>query len=452
MVTTRGTRLSIRCADAIRRYQAFATRRRAQGACRFDPSCSNYALQAFEERAFLVALGMTASRLLRCNPLVRRATSDPVRRPRRTPRPGTVRSLLLLSGLSGLILLASLGGTASADPPTGGCTGSANGRPAASITRDHPLKVKEHDTVAAEGSTPPGKSGRNLTHVEIFLIDPIGGVTTEDHVGSGSTWSSSTVEIDDYLKYGVGTYKVEITNVGPGWKCTFVGYVELEGNPLTKPIGIAAAGATAVGAAGSLLSPRRKPTPRWADEQIRNARPTRDVMDTIIEEGDKVVQAADAARGPSLEEEIFIAAVKDPVVRFCLPCLISMLLVPMWAAVGTGGGALVVRPMPTGPVHWKRRIWRRGRPIAGFVSGLLFGLGVTVLLWQYDVWLLDILTAIVFPVVLGVLFGAYAWRGKPYNLVAVPREGAPPPPAVGEEPPPPPPPVEEEPPPPPPAV
>jgi hypothetical protein len=37
-------------------------------ACRFHPSCSHYAVQAFEAFGFFKAFGLTAKRLLRCQP------------------------------------------------------------------------------------------------------------------------------------------------------------------------------------------------------------------------------------------------------------------------------------------------------------------------------------------------------------------------------------------------
>lgn len=36
--------------------------------CRFEPSCSLYGLQAFRKYNFFKALGLTAWRILRCNP------------------------------------------------------------------------------------------------------------------------------------------------------------------------------------------------------------------------------------------------------------------------------------------------------------------------------------------------------------------------------------------------
>lgn len=46
--------------------------------CRFYPSCSNYAIEAFEKKGILRGLILTTWRVLRCNPLSR-GGFDPVR-------------------------------------------------------------------------------------------------------------------------------------------------------------------------------------------------------------------------------------------------------------------------------------------------------------------------------------------------------------------------------------
>ncbi|MDX2128138.1 MAG: membrane protein insertion efficiency factor YidD [Chloroherpetonaceae bacterium] len=45
--------------------------------CRFQPSCSQYALEAFQSHHFFKAFGLTVWRVLRCNPFVR-GGYDPV--------------------------------------------------------------------------------------------------------------------------------------------------------------------------------------------------------------------------------------------------------------------------------------------------------------------------------------------------------------------------------------
>ena len=47
--------------------------------CKYYPSCSNYALEAFHEWGFFRGLGMSAWRLLRCNPFSH-GGFDPVRK------------------------------------------------------------------------------------------------------------------------------------------------------------------------------------------------------------------------------------------------------------------------------------------------------------------------------------------------------------------------------------
>lgn len=45
--------------------------------CRFTPTCSAYALEAFEKRGFFVGLILTVWRILRCNPFCK-GGYDPV--------------------------------------------------------------------------------------------------------------------------------------------------------------------------------------------------------------------------------------------------------------------------------------------------------------------------------------------------------------------------------------
>lgn len=45
--------------------------------CRFTPTCSAYALEAFKKRGFFVGLILTVGRILRCNPLFK-GGYDPV--------------------------------------------------------------------------------------------------------------------------------------------------------------------------------------------------------------------------------------------------------------------------------------------------------------------------------------------------------------------------------------
>ena len=60
----------------IRFYRRFISPMKPQ-CCRFTPTCSQYALEAFEKRGFFVGLALTVWRILRCNPFSR-GGYDPV--------------------------------------------------------------------------------------------------------------------------------------------------------------------------------------------------------------------------------------------------------------------------------------------------------------------------------------------------------------------------------------
>lgn len=48
------------------------------GNCRYYPSCSHYAIEAFDKYNFLKASGLTFMRLINCQPLSKRNFYDPV--------------------------------------------------------------------------------------------------------------------------------------------------------------------------------------------------------------------------------------------------------------------------------------------------------------------------------------------------------------------------------------
>jgi putative membrane protein insertion efficiency factor len=51
----------------VRFYQKFISPLKPP-CCRFHPTCSAYAIEAFKEWGFIVGLALTAWRILRCNP------------------------------------------------------------------------------------------------------------------------------------------------------------------------------------------------------------------------------------------------------------------------------------------------------------------------------------------------------------------------------------------------
>ncbi|MBP3666136.1 MAG: membrane protein insertion efficiency factor YidD [Clostridia bacterium] len=53
----------------IRFYRKFLSGLKPAPTCRFHPTCSAYALEAFEKRGFFAGLALTLWRILRCSPL-----------------------------------------------------------------------------------------------------------------------------------------------------------------------------------------------------------------------------------------------------------------------------------------------------------------------------------------------------------------------------------------------
>ena len=58
--------------------------------CRFTPTCSAYALEAFMKRGFFVGLILTVWRILRCNPFCRGGYDPVPERGFRNPRPADI--------------------------------------------------------------------------------------------------------------------------------------------------------------------------------------------------------------------------------------------------------------------------------------------------------------------------------------------------------------------------
>jgi hypothetical protein len=377
----------------------------ARDTCRFTPSCSHFAEELLRTRPLPVALPLIAGRLLRCNPMLHRHVADPVSRPRRGLRPNTVPTVLSVVALSGLVVVMTAA-TAEAVGVSGGCRAVINGHQPSSLTKTDPLEVHKGENVAVRGLAPAGTPAddTNNTHIDVAIIDGVFNVSSSDHPGHGPRWGG-TQNVDDYLKYGVGLYHVTgVADGSSGWHCEGDGYVELkDGSPLTKPIGAAAVALTLIGGAGALLAARAKP-----DDDER--------MPAIMGDGMDEAAAAEAARA--------VDTPGDAMAGF--GCLLLVVLACFGAIAGSGMLAAVAPAAPGG----KRRMWVHGHPIAGFVFGLLGGIGITVLLQQFAVWPLTVLTAIVFPVVVAVLCALRAYLGRPYKVTPRPETPAAEAPAV----------------------
>ena len=81
------------CMAMIRFYQRHLSRRKPYPTCRFTPTCSAYALEAFEKRGFFVGFLLMWMRIFRCQPFCA-GGYDPVpvkglRNPKKLPMPMT---------------------------------------------------------------------------------------------------------------------------------------------------------------------------------------------------------------------------------------------------------------------------------------------------------------------------------------------------------------------------
>lgn len=56
------------CIALIRGYQKYLSPRKSRPTCRFYPSCSAFALEAYQKRGFFAGTLLTFFRILRCNP------------------------------------------------------------------------------------------------------------------------------------------------------------------------------------------------------------------------------------------------------------------------------------------------------------------------------------------------------------------------------------------------
>ena len=397
-----------RCIAAIERYRRWGAGRGS--GCRFEPSCSTFALEAMRTRALLVALASSAWRVLRCTPLVVRGTHDPVARRRPRPRPGTARTASVIAALSGLFLLG-LVSSAIGQSLTGGCTATVGGRNPTTLTRNNPLLVALGQVVDVTGQAPAGSaSGATSTVVVIKPLEGISGTdVVKNFIGQGTSWGGEA-NVDEFLRYSVGLYRVEASGSGPGWACTASGYVKLDGNPLSKPAGQAAAGLTAVGAVGVALSsrPRREPeaSASLTADEIKQGF-GKDVDNLIGSKPDKKSIWERDLKGNALVEA---------------GCLF-FLLGPLGMEKATGGiAAVAASSARTG----RERVWVHGHPLWGALSGLGLGIGLAALGQQFALWPLTVFTAVAFPVYAAVVGGVRAWIGRAYVRVGSAPVSAPP--------------------------
>ena len=56
------------CIKMIRFYQKYISPLKPYGMCKYYPTCSNYAIEAYQKYGFFKGTALTVWRILRCNP------------------------------------------------------------------------------------------------------------------------------------------------------------------------------------------------------------------------------------------------------------------------------------------------------------------------------------------------------------------------------------------------
>jgi hypothetical protein len=331
-----------------------------------------------------------------------------VRVVRKLPRGWPVLALLWLPLATSAAVWWSAG-PAAADEISGPCSGTANGHDVAKLTNDNPLVIREGQTLTVTGSVPLGEAARNpvsTTTVKVSLIDDVVGITSDDQPSTGGTYTSNNTSIGDYFDFGVGLYRIDVTNTGEGgaWKCTYTAYVKLEGGTLSKPFGLVAFGAVVIGLIGLLFAKGRKPKePGWIDGGLGTS-------DQIAREESWQAAGAQYPEALRFDER------------------------------GQHGFLPLAQLAPNERVIWTGKVRLFGHPVAGLLWGLMLGVGVGVLGWQQARWTVNVGSIVILPVVIAALSLLFAWAGWGYRirdvvvLPAPPEPDPEPEPAPGPEP------------------
>ena len=394
----------------IARYRASRGHDSHRGCCRFTPSCSHYAEEALRTRRLLPAVVLVVWRILRCNPLTPRGTVDHCRPPT-AGRGLKVAAVFALSALTTLFVSWTAASAAATPSPAaqsgnpitaGGCEAYVGGVPVGTLDRDHPLQVSKGQRVVVTGKAPAAVRANpanakvpGTTTIRIDFIENLASTDVSED-STGVTFQKSE-NVDTYLKYGSGIYQVEVMSVGrPGWSCSATFYVEMNGSQLALMASIAVGG---IGVA-SVLGATYGGPPSPGDEGLAPVGITPDELDAR--------QAAEAAADAEADRD-FAANLRDDSAFGCLAIALALLfgiIVDPWffAAVPVGLGSD------------RRRVRVRGHAVLGFFGGIVAGVGLAVAGQQLNLYPLTIRTAVVYPVCVGLLGAARAWRGRAWKV------------------------------------
>jgi hypothetical protein len=297
-----------------------------------------------------------------------------------------VRFSIVLSLIGCLSFIAA--GVASAQEVEGGCEASVNARAPSTLTEEDPLVLEGERTVRVRGQAPASaQAGATETVVNVMLFG--GGIPLETIEGEGTRWGG-IAEVPGFLEtLAPGIYRVEAEGSGPGWECTASGYIELEGGPLSVATGV---GAVLGGLGIAMTLGARGRGSDVPDRSVVSKRAGVLDREAVVRPARARTLVADLAYLVVLAL-LFFSAYEE------VPDLGDSLFLAISAA---GGG--------TG-------FWVRGRVVRGFLGGLFLGVGVALLLHQFDIWTLDLMEGLVFPLAVAVVSAVRAWVGSAYQAI-----------------------------------
>jgi len=258
------------------------------------------------------------------------------------------------------------------------------------VTIDQVVRVD----ITGETGSPP------TVHVDYGLTDRIG-------VGRDASGTSYSARVADYASVA-GLYQVRVST-GPNGTCSAAALVDVGGQPLSTPFGVAALAASVVGlgglAAGSAAAmggepgapgselgediPDRDPATGlgWNSEQLAHIGELdqKDPADAVL-----WIHATPAERNSiDAANSVFGKPLLLGMVGCLLPALIALAALPVVLLLR---GTLALRPGPDGatatsapvaPLRLPRRAWRPLFSASAMAGGLLGAIGVVALLQQY---------------------------------------------------------------------
>lgn len=170
------------------------------------------------------------------------------------------RAVAAVALLAVVVVAPALSAAPARAQVTGGCSASVNGTDADSARSARTAIVVDQGESAVVTGNAPGP----ISAYDVYLkFGPVRFPAGSGTVENGKTSYTTTVNVGDYARYGVGLYRVEGETVGT--PCTGWAYVKVTGPfPLFTVAGVVGAALTLLGLVGMALS-----WPRQAAQEMQ---------------------------------------------------------------------------------------------------------------------------------------------------------------------------------------